>query len=144
MAYRFPLATVLRLREIAEEKEERLLAQIVHRVVLTKTNLADIAVRREQVMRERESSLKSNLSAAGLQSFYGQLEALELAKQQAEEQLQKLEVLRVQQMTIYSLAHRNRQLLDDMHVQQRGVYDAQRTRAEQKVMDDNFASRLRR
>ncbi len=144
MAFQFSLATVLRLREIAEEKEEQLLAKIVQRIVLTKTNLAEIAARREQVMRERESNLQSNILAAGLQSFYGQLQALDLAKQQAEEQLQKLETLRVQQMMVYSLARRNRQLLGDMRISQREAYEARRTRTEQKVMDDNFASRRQR
>jgi flagellar export protein FliJ len=144
MAFRFTLATVLRLREIAEEKEERLLGKITQQIVVIRTNLADIEVRREQVVQERESDLHRNIQAAALQSFYGQLQALDFARQQAEEQLKKFESLRAQQMNVYSLAHRNRQVLADMRIEQREAFDTKRTQEEQKVMDDNFVSRRRR
>ena len=144
MAFRFTLATVLRLREIAEEREERLLGKILQQIRLLQDNLASIEVRREEIKQEREADLRARTSAAQLQSFYGQLAALELAKQQGQEHLTKLEALRAQQMKLYATAHRNRELLADMRETQREQFLAARALQEQKTMDDNFVSRRSR
>ena len=144
MAFRFTLATVLRLREIAEEREERLLGKILQQIRLLQDNLASIEVRREEIKQEREADLRARTSAAQLQSFYGHLAALELAKQQGQEHLTKLEALRAQQMKLYATAHRNRELLADMRETQREQFLAARALQEQKTMDDNFVSRRSR
>lgn len=144
MGFRFPLATVLRLREIAEEREERLLGQILYRIAQVRQNLIDIAERRQNLISTRESDLHISRPAAQLQSSYGQLDALELAKKQAEEQLAKLETLRSQQLVIYRTAHRDREVLAGMRTKQKDKYQADRSLREQKDMDDNFVSRMPR
>ena len=144
MGFKFSLATVLRLREIAEEREERLLGQILYRIVQGRQNLLDIAERRQKITNNRETELQTHTLAAQLQSFYGQLEAMDLAKKQAEEQLVKLEALRNQQLVIYSAAHRDREVLAGMRTEQKEKYQAARVMREQKDMDDNFISRMRR
>ena len=141
MAFRFTLATVLRLREIAEEREERLLGQIQQQIGMVRENLTHMAARRVEIQQEREAELRARTSAALLQSSYAQIAALDLARQQAEEKLTKLEALRSEQMKIYTNAHRNRELLADMRETQHGEFVAARALREQKTMDDNFMSR---
>ena len=144
MAFRFTLATVLRLREIAEEREERLLGKILLQIAQKRQNIADIAARRKQLIESRQGELEATTSAAMLQSSYGQLAALDLARKQAEEELTKFELLRDKQMQIYSTAHNNRELLADMRTEQRAKHQEGLDLQNQKAMDDNFNARRER
>jgi flagellar export protein FliJ len=143
MAFRFSLATVLRLREIAEEREERLLGQILKQIVQAKQAIADLEAHRSNLIRQREADLQNQMSAAELHVSYAQLRALEDKQKQAAEQLTKLETLRVQQLKIYEAAHRNRELLTGMREEQLESHRLEQTKLEQSIMDDNFISRRR-
>lgn len=144
MAYKFKLATVLRLREIAEEREERLLGKILEQIAQVRQNLVEIAERRGQLVQLRQSELEGRTSAAMLQSSYGQTAALDLAAKQAEEKLKQFEGLRDKQMQIYTAAHCDRELLADLRTEHRTKYQAALALQEQKAMDDNFNARRKR
>lgn len=144
MAFRFNLATVLRLREIAEEREERLLGQIHFQIGQAQQNLVEISAKRDEILRERQLRLEGKMSAAMLQSSYGRVIAIDLAEKQMKEKLAKLESLRMQQMLAYKNAHRNRELLSEMREEQKKSFNAERTLREQKAMDDNFVARMAR
>jgi flagellar export protein FliJ len=141
MAYRFSLATLLRLREIAEEREERTLGQILQQIVQAKQRIETLRKQRVHLLALREADLQRQMAAAELHVSYGQIHSLERMQQQAREQLIKLEDLRLKQMKIYEEAHRNKELLAGMREDQRDLYRIQQTRQEQNIMDDNFASR---
>jgi len=144
MAFKFSLATVLRLREIDEEREEKLLGQILSQITSTRLELEDLHRQVENLLRSREQQLQTTTSAAQLQITYGHMRALEILQKDVKEQIANLEELRDQQMNIYQNARRNREVVTSLRDQQRLVYREMKKRQEQALMDDNFAARLAR
>lgn len=141
MAFRFSLATLLRLKEIVAEREERLVGQIQSQIVQTTQTLGDLEMRRMQEIRCREVSLQSVSSAAEIASSYATVSSFEAMQQTGQEQLAKLDALRLQQMKIYEVAYRNKELLAGIKEDQHKIYLLARARQEQMTMDDNFSSR---
>lgn len=141
MTFRFPLATLLRLREIAELREERLLEQILAQIAEGRRTLVDLAERRLSLIQQRERSLQNSTSAFNLTDSYVHVRAVERMEKDGREQVAKLLALRDQQMKIYEAAHRDRDLLSDMRLGQKEAFQKVRTRQEQNAMDDSFGSR---
>ena len=141
MAFKFSLATLLRLKEIAEDREERLLGQIMNQIAQSKQTLIELGNRRVGLIRRREIALEQKTSAAELNVFHGQIRAIEDLEVSGHDQLVKLEALRLKQMKLYEAAHQNRELLSGMRDDQAEAHQRERTRQEQNVMDDNFSSR---
>jgi flagellar FliJ protein len=141
MAFQFPLATVLRVRGIVEEREERLLQQIMIEIsqaqeVLARTNVQIVesdALRLADILKP---SIGHQLHAS-----YGVVHQLKQSRKDLEEQLQKLEQLRGKQLMVYEAARRGREMLTDMRQEQRGEYDSDMARREQKTLDDNHIAR---
>jgi flagellar export protein FliJ len=144
MAFKFSLATVLRLREIAEGREERLLMQIRQQMAQSQQELADLDARCTSVIAQRESELQGQIPATELQDSYLQISTLEERKKIVREHLMKLETLRVQQMKVYETAHRNREVIEQIREEKLELFQREQVRQEQHVMDDNFASRKAR
>lgn len=143
MGFRFPLATLLRLREIAEQREERLLGQILNQIVQGRQTLADLEVQRRNLIAQRELALQQTTSAFDIMGFYGRMQEIDTLEATGREHLAKLVTLREQQMKVYEAAHRNRELLSGMKGEQFEAYRREQTRQEQSAMDDNFSSRRR-
>lgn len=141
MAFRFSLATLLKLREIAEQREERLLGQIQGQIVQSRQSLADLAARREGLFRMREEALQQSTSAVDLLNSYEQVRVVERLEESSRAQLAKLETLRDQQMKIYQDAHRKAEVLTEMRGDQKELFYKELAKKEQGVMDDNFSSR---
>jgi len=141
MAYRFPLATLLRLREIAEQREERLLGQIHNQIAESRQTLADLASQRQAVIQQREQALLRLTSGFDLMDSYAQVRVIEGLEDKGREHLAKLSVLRDQQMKIYEAAHRDAELLLDIREDRKNEFQRQREKQEQSALDDNFSSR---
>jgi flagellar export protein FliJ len=144
MAFKFSLATVLRLREIAEDREERLLMQIRQQMAQSQQELADLDARCIAVIAQRESELKDQIPATELQDSYMQISVLEERKKIVREHLTKLEMLRIQQMKVYETAHRNREVIEQIREEKLELFRRDQVRREQHDMDDNFAARKAR
>ena len=141
MAFRFPLAAVLRLREIAEEREERLLTGILRQMQQVREEISSLDYALAQTAVVRASALASVTHAAELQCLHERRESLLLARLAQEQQLAKFEELRHQQLSAYQQAHQSRTVLTDMRAAHREAWEGQRTRNEQKAADDIFLSR---
>lgn len=141
MPFKFPLATVLRLREIAEQREERLLGQIHSQLAQSRTALADLETRRRQLVVQREISLQSSTSAVEINGFYGGLRMIDEHLANCKAQLVKLEAMRDQQTRIYMSAHADKETLTGMRERFHKDYDLKMLRKEQSDLDDNFSSR---
>jgi flagellar export protein FliJ len=144
MAFKFSLATVLRLREIAEDREERLLMQIRHQMAQSHQELAELDARCIAVIAQRESELTSQIPATELQDSYMQMSVLEERKKSTREHLMKLETLRVQQMKVYETAHRDREVIEQIREEKLEHFRRDQVRREQHDMDDNFSARKAR
>jgi len=141
MAFRFSLATLLRLREIAEQREERLLGQIQNHVVKSRQTLIELEAQRRMLITQRELAVQQLSSAAEMVSFYDRVRMIEELERSGREQLTKVEALRDQQMKVYEDAHRKRDLISGMREDHLEEYRREQARQEQNAMDDNFSSR---
>lgn len=141
MAYRFPLATLLRLREIAEQREERLLGEIQNQITQGDNTLADLARQRDGVIRLREQALTQRMPGVELINSYEHLQLIETLEASAKKHLAKLTVLREQQLGVYQAANQSTEILREIRDTQRGEFHKQQAKQEQSVLDDNFCSR---
>jgi flagellar export protein FliJ len=141
MGFRFSLKTLLRLREIAEQKEERLLGQILNQMAQARQTLTDLAAQRKSIIAQQEAALRQPIPASAIAGFYWQMLAIDQLERTGREHLAKLAVLREQQMKIYEKAHREHDLLAGIKSDKLEAFRREQTRLEQKAMDDNFSSR---
>ena len=144
MGFRFSLQTVLRVREIAEQREERLLTQILAQISATRHELQALESKVQLLLEQSKQELASSIKAAQLNVTYGHMRALQAMQKDVVEQLAKLEFLRDQQMKIYAAARRNREVLSELREGQLARFQYQQARQEQALMDDNFSARMRR
>ena len=141
MAFQFSLDTVLRVRGIVEEREERILQKILFEIsqsleTLTRT---DVEIAESDASR-RADVFKSNIGHH-LHASYGAVRALKQNRKDLEGQIAKLEQLRERQLIVYAAARRNREMITDMREEKRGAYDSDMARREQKTLDDNYIAR---
>lgn len=142
MAFDFSLHSVLKVRALAEEREERMLQRILLEVAATKQAIAEAKRRAAELGGSRAAD--THQTAAVLQAGYAAVEQLQDAQEEMEARLVKLEQLRDAQQTRYTDARRAREMLSEMRKEQRSAYDLQQSRQEQNVLDDNFNALARR
>ncbi len=146
MSYRFPLATVLRVREIALAEEERAferiegeLRRLRDAVVRTDAELREVANSRQQVF------ASAALPAMHLHASYGMGADLRLRREALLRQIGIFEKLRAQQSDRYRDALVRRDTLTELRDCNRGAWTAAQAKREQQAIDDSFlAARHRR
>ena len=144
MAFRFPLAPVLKLRESLEEHELQLLEQAQYEIARTLHLLEEMKNRRRIAVSEKERELASGMVAAHLQ-FSEDIQHYLLGQEQAlQATLAELQHKRKQQMEIYEEAKRKRQMLSELREKQQAVYESKLAHQLQRVADDSFLARFRR
>jgi flagellar FliJ protein len=141
MSFQFSLAAVLKVRGILEEKEERMLQQILFELAQTRDTVARI----DDAIAELDGARSANVFKASLgrniQASYGEINGLKQTRKDLEANIEKLEQLRDRQIVIYDKARQNREMLTGMHKEQRVAYESDLARMEQKTIDDNFIAR---
>jgi flagellar export protein FliJ len=144
MGFEFALSPVLSLREVVEEREERLLLQIIQEIAATTESIdgvnADLAA--ADAVRRAELAKPSN--GALLRAWYAHVEDLRQRRREFEQKVAKLEELREKQRQAYQTAHRDRQMLDEMRDREQATYDNMTARREQSSLDDSFAAQRAR
>jgi flagellar biosynthesis chaperone FliJ len=141
MAFQFPLATVLRVRGIVEEREERLLQGILFEISQTHESLARTEAEIAGSDALRNENVFKKCAGHNLHSAYGEVKELKQSRQALEEQIGKLVLLRDRQIAVYEGARRNREMLTDIRNNQRSIYESDAARREQKTLDDNYIAR---
>lgn len=144
MAFRFTLDSVLRVRESVEEKEEQVLQKAQFEVERVRQRIDELTEELAQANRERNEALLHATEAYRLQDLQAGIEAAKEARQTLLETLETLKAERDRQMKIYQAAHSGRQMLSDLETQQRGEWEVEQTRMQQKRIDDIFAARFQR
>ncbi len=141
MAFHFPLATVLRVRSIIEEREEALLRRILCEIDKTIEVVSRINAEIANVDTSRRSDILKVFLGINVRASYNEVELLNLNKRNLDIKLERLEQLRDKQLVAYRTARRNREMLTDMHAEKRRIYDLRVTECEQKSIDDNYIAR---
>ncbi len=139
MAYRFPLATLLRFRENLEHRSWLELQAANQQVQRVEVSLSQLERERMEWRTGRSSALDRGVKAAELEIWgepYYQRKRLDFeqsllaAKQQAAAKLAE-----------FSRARQKRQVLENLYMQGKNIYDAERARREQALVDELFLLR---
>jgi flagellar biosynthesis chaperone FliJ len=141
MGYKFPLATLLQVRAIREENEERVLLQIGAEIARTQELQADVSRALERFSANGNAQTGAPLRGSDLQSRYAELHALWQSREDLGNHMQRLHDLKQKQMNIYTVARQNREMLTDMNDNKREEYYAALDKREQKTIADNFLAR---
>ena len=145
MGFHFALSPVLWLREIAEEREEKLLQRILKEIAGTAELIDGVNAELAAADAARCAELARRCDGVHLQAWYEHIEELRRKRSGFAQTLEKLEDLRGKQMQAYTAARSSRQILDAMRDRERAIYDDVAARREQSRLDDSFgAQRARR
>lgn len=140
MSYNFPLSSVLWLREVVEEREERLLKNIQQEITSTVDQLSSLATEFAGADADWLGTMSNSCRGIHLHARYEQLEALRQRRKELEQRLEKLEELRGKQLAAYQLARRDREMLDGLHDQGLAAYATDMAKREQSTLDDTFGA----
>ncbi|HEY0309028.1 MAG TPA: hypothetical protein VGB94_12775 [Acidobacteriaceae bacterium] len=143
MPYKFSLATVLRFRMMREEREERMLQQILQKITQTLQTIVEIDAGIARLHAARAGEFSNPTTGKKIQTAYADVSDLQQSRKELEAQLEQLEQLKDRQLAVYAEARRDREMLTGMHNQQREVYTLDLVRREQMILDDNYIARNR-
>lgn len=144
MAFRFPLATVLHYRESLEKREDLALQKLLLEMARIRREIAQIEAQIARAQEARSKALLQPIAAVEVQTMLKAIDAMGDRKKALAKSLDALDHQRIIQMKKYQGAHRDRQMLSDMQARQLDAYEQERSRAEQKFLDDIFAARAQR
>jgi len=141
MAFQFALGTVLRVRGIVEEQEERMLQKIQSEISQTLESIERVDAKIAGSEALRRNDVFKRYLGRNLHDSYAEMKELKSVRKDLEERIKKLETLRQKQLNIYEAARRDREMLTDMQDVKRSAYDADVARTAQKTLDDNYIAR---
>jgi flagellar FliJ protein len=144
VAFRFSLASVLRVRESIERREELALQKAEQELARVRWRIDELTGEIAKAVDAREKALQQAIQAHRLQSMDAEINAAGEAKQTLLETLQTLQQQRDAQMKLYQAAYNGRRMLTDLSEQQKTEFEQEQDRAQQKRLDDIFASRWQR
>jgi flagellar export protein FliJ len=139
--FRFPLASVLRLRKSIERRAEVSLKTAQLEVARAHRRIDELTDEMAKACQEREKTLQVSTTASHLQLIQVEINAALEAKRILFQTLETLKQQRDTQMEVYKSAHNGRQVLTDLQTQYKGQYEQEELRKQQKQIDDIFASR---
>ncbi len=144
MAFRFPLAAVLLVRQNAEEREERALKKLQLEMAHALRQVEELDGVIARANHAREQAMQQPIVALQL---HGYLWESHQAAEKRQALLHRIAVLRLEiarQMKAYQAAHRDREALSDMQEKQQAAYALKQSREQQKQLDDIFMARRQR
>lgn len=141
MAFRFSLATVLRVRESLERNEERALQKIQLAMARVVHQVDELTAQITKLHEAREKALREPVAASHLHMLLGDATAAGERKKVLLDDLRILEQQRDQQILRYQVAHRDRETLTDLSDNQKESYEQDQLRAQQRALDDIFMAR---
>ena len=144
MAFRFSLASVLRVRESIERREELALQKAELEVARARRRVDELTSRIANAIKAREKALEQQIQAHELQSMDAAINAASQARQALIETFKTLQQKRDAQMKLYQDAYNGRLMLTDLSEQQKTEFEREQDRIQQKRLDDIFASRWQR
>ncbi len=139
MSYRFPLAPVLRIRELAAEQEEVKLSRIHAEIHGLEAALARNRAEQAQTLGARQTLFAAAaLPAMHLHALHATLEDLRAREAQLRRQLAAAEKLRLEQAARYRKAHEQREVLAILKAEQQTASAADERRREARAADESF------
>ncbi len=145
MAYRFPLAAVLRTRELAVEREEQALARIHAELASLRAALGqtEADLRQSATLRERAFAA-SALPAMHLHGLYHASTAFRLRRDALREQIAAAEARRTVQAARYGEAYREREVLLSLREKGQDAWQGAQAKREAQTADEAFLNKYAR
>lgn len=141
MAYRFPLAAVLRFRESIERREERSLQILQMEVVRVSRTIEELTATIAGAREAQEHAMRQSAPAGHLHSVLLECQSAVDRKSALLKQLGSLKKRHDEQMRVYRDAHRDREMLSDLYSRNKRTHTAEQTRTQQKQLDNLFVAR---
>lgn len=144
MAYKFPLAAVLRVKESMERLEELALQKIIVEMSQVQHQIDSL---NDDIARSRKSlevSMQQFLPAAHIELMMNPINLAAHRKEELLALLAELNHKRETQTRKYQAAHRNTRALSDLKTRLQDAHEQERARAEQKFIDEIFGARAQR
>jgi flagellar export protein FliJ len=144
MAFRFPLQSVLHLREGLEHQQELRLRAANQKVARVRHQIGHVEQQLHGITSTQAKELGAGTTAAELM-FAAQCEAqLHRQLRELERQLAVAQKASDQQREIFQRAKREREKLESVREQQARAYRTEAARREQRNLDDLFLMLMRR
>ena len=144
MGFKFPLATVLRLRESIEKREERALQQLNLEIARVRGQIDELTRQISDAHQAREQALRQMLPASHLHAMLQEAQTADQRKLALLGALQTLGEQRDKQIKVYQAAHRDHETILSLCNGMRSSYEQEQLRTEQRNLDDIFMARLHR
>ena len=144
MPFRFPLVSVLRVRESIEKREEVALQRVQLEVARVRRRIDELTAEIAASCQAREKALQQRMQANHLRTMQMEINAAVEAKQILSNTLLTLLHQRDAQMKLYRTAHSGRQMLTDLLAQKKSAYEHEQMRVQQNRLDDIVATRWQR
>ena len=149
MAFRYPLQSVLRLRQGLERQEEQRLFAIAATVARLRAQIEELQQMRLQTRRSALQEISTSESGASGTSgsvlqFAAVCDAANAESQaRLRTQLTEAEHRRLEQLRIYKAARQKREILESLRERQETDYNREELRRQQERADDQFLARFR-
>jgi flagellar export protein FliJ len=144
MAFRFPLATVLRVKEIIEKREEVALQKAQLEIARAGRKIQELTDQIGAANAAREEELHKAMKASRLHLVQREIDSANEAKQAMITTMKSLRQQRDAQMKRYQIARSEREMFTDLREQQKTAYENEQIRVQQKRLDDIVAARWQR
>lgn len=144
MPFRFPLATVLRVRESLQRHEERALQKIVLEMARVARRIDHLTAEIAEAFNAEERAMQRPIPASQVQMLVWTTQAAIEMRMALERDRQTLERQRDRQLKVYHAAYRNSETLIELRDSQREKYEQEESQADQRRLDDIFGARRQR
>jgi len=142
MPFRFPLATVLNLRERLEQRELLLLERRYAELAAVQGKLWEAAQNITRAHEQQAQDLKRGTTAFPLHLNAEAIKALERHREALQLNLQEAQLRLREQLEKYRQARQKRDVLEELRQQQLDHYRREQGKAEQRERDELFLLRL--
>jgi flagellar export protein FliJ len=141
MPARDVLQVVLRLRRHKEEMEERRLAEILREKGTCDAELERVAAQLGQITAMRVRQIEQIQDALGYQECDTAMRRLIRYRADMLARIRELERQHVEQMSAYSAARSEREVIEEVHGKREALREADRRTREQKQIEELFLAR---
>jgi len=141
MAFRFPLAAVLQIRESLERKEQMLLEQCYRRLYLLQMRLSQLDQALEGWRQDYETKLAAGTTALELHLELDERQRTQLRRNEVLEQIAAAQQALTRHMQTYRTVRQQREIVAQLRKNSLEEYRRREQLQEQKLRDDLFLVR---
>jgi flagellar export protein FliJ len=141
MAFRYPLQSLLRVRQSLERQEELRLFAIAAMVASLRAQLESLHQDQLKMKRDTLQEMAGGCSGAVIQFAAASEAAFAAARGKLEAKLQEAERKRQAQLRNYQAARQKREILEGLRDRQEAAYDLELSRRKQQLLDELFLVR---